>query len=119
MRSWGWKGFLALSGISMSRELTSVLIVGGNAISAFLSWRLQATNSCDVTLVWKSGFESVSQYGISFKYVPSFPRPSTKQGHTDQLRPDRNSSGTSDSNPVLVRYPRASITSIQARRVTR
>ncbi|MBE7180040.1 MAG: hypothetical protein INR71_02335 [Terriglobus roseus] len=40
-------------------------------MSAFLSWRLQATNACDVTLVWKSGFESVSQYGISFKYVPS------------------------------------------------
>ncbi|KAK2746518.1 hypothetical protein FQN57_003144 [Myotisia sp. PD_48] len=44
-----------------------VLSVGGNAVSAFLSWRLQATNSCDVTLVWKSGFESVSQYGVSFK----------------------------------------------------
>ncbi len=41
--------------------------VGGNSVSAFLSWRLQATNACDVTLVWKSGFESVSQYGISFK----------------------------------------------------
>ncbi|KAI6249352.1 Meiotically up-regulated protein [Erysiphe necator] len=44
-----------------------VLSVGGNAISAFLSWRLQATNACDVTLVWKSGFDAVSQYGISFK----------------------------------------------------
>lgn len=44
-----------------------VLSVGGNAVSAFLSWRLQATNACDVTLVWKSGFEVVSQYGISFK----------------------------------------------------
>ncbi|MCJ1476120.1 hypothetical protein MMC13_004785 [Lambiella insularis] len=44
-----------------------ILSVGGNAVSAFLSWRLQATNACDVTLVWKSGFESVSQYGISFK----------------------------------------------------
>jgi hypothetical protein len=42
-------------------------IVGGNAVSAFLSWRLQATNACDVTLVWKSGYESVAQYGISFK----------------------------------------------------
>ncbi|KAF2036137.1 hypothetical protein EK21DRAFT_49032, partial [Setomelanomma holmii] len=41
--------------------------VGGNAVSAFLSWRLQATNACDVTLVWKSGYESVAQYGISFK----------------------------------------------------
>lgn len=44
-----------------------ILSVGGNAVSAFLSWRLQATNACDVTLVWKSGFESVYQYGISFK----------------------------------------------------
>ncbi|TQB77229.1 hypothetical protein MPDQ_004629 [Monascus purpureus] len=38
-----------------------VLSVGSNAISAFLSWRLQATASCDVTLVWKTGFESVAQ----------------------------------------------------------
>jgi 2-dehydropantoate 2-reductase len=45
----------------------NVCSVGGNAVSAFLSWRLQATNACDVTLVWKSGFETVSQYGISFK----------------------------------------------------
>ncbi|KAJ5699038.1 hypothetical protein N7462_001043 [Penicillium macrosclerotiorum] len=44
-----------------------ILSVGGNAISAFLSWRLQATTSCDVTLVWKSGFEAVAQYGVSFK----------------------------------------------------
>ncbi|KAF4583016.1 2-dehydropantoate 2-reductase [Ophiocordyceps camponoti-floridani] len=44
-----------------------VLSVGGNPVSAFLSWRLQATNACDVTLVWKSGFEHVAQYGISFK----------------------------------------------------
>ncbi|KAI0542737.1 ketopantoate reductase PanE/ApbA-domain-containing protein [Xylaria digitata] len=48
-------------------ELMQVCSVGGNAVSAFLSWRLQATNACDVTLVWKSGFESVYQYGISFK----------------------------------------------------
>lgn len=54
----------------MSCELKHVCAVGGNAISAFLSWRLQATTSCDVTLVWKSGFEAVSQYGVSFKYVP-------------------------------------------------
>ncbi|KJZ75798.1 hypothetical protein HIM_04955 [Hirsutella minnesotensis 3608] len=44
-----------------------VLSVGGNPVSAFLSWRLQASNACDVTLVWKSGFEHVAQYGISFK----------------------------------------------------
>src|ERR1700712_1171397 len=49
---------------------SNVCVVGGNAVSAFLSWRLQATNACDVTLVWKTGFEHVSQYGISFKYVP-------------------------------------------------
>ncbi|KAL4781559.1 ketopantoate reductase PanE/ApbA-domain-containing protein [Aspergillus varians] len=44
-----------------------VLSVGSNGISAFLSWRLQATTSCDVTLVWKAGFESVSQYGVTMK----------------------------------------------------
>jgi hypothetical protein len=44
-----------------------VCAVGGNAVSAFLSWRLSATNACDVTLVWKSGYDVVSQYGISFK----------------------------------------------------
>ncbi|KAF2860851.1 hypothetical protein K470DRAFT_246846 [Piedraia hortae CBS 480.64] len=44
-----------------------VCSVGGNAVSAFLSWRLSATNACDVTLVWKSAFESVAQYGISFR----------------------------------------------------
>lgn len=53
----------------MSDQLMRVCSVGGNPVSAFLSWRLQATNACDVTLVWKSGFEHVSQYGISFKYV--------------------------------------------------
>lgn len=41
--------------------------MGGNAVSAFLSWRLQATNACDVTLVWKSGYDAVSQFGIAFK----------------------------------------------------
>jgi hypothetical protein len=44
------------------------VVVGGNGVSAFLSWRLSATNACDVTLVWKSGFEPVHQYGISFRY---------------------------------------------------
>lgn len=53
----------------MGRPIMKVCAVGGNAISAFLSWRLQATTSCDVTLVWKSGFEAVAQYGVSFKYV--------------------------------------------------
>ncbi|KAF2263373.1 hypothetical protein CC78DRAFT_581458 [Lojkania enalia] len=50
-----------------SRPSSTLSLLGGNAVSAFLSWRLQATNACDVTLVWKSGFESVAQYGISFK----------------------------------------------------
>ncbi|CAG8983311.1 hypothetical protein HYALB_00007439 [Hymenoscyphus albidus] len=48
-------------------DLIRFCVVGGNAVSAFLSWRLQATNACDVTLVWKSGFDAVYQYGISFK----------------------------------------------------
>jgi hypothetical protein len=56
-------------------ELMNVVTVGGNPISAFLSWRLQATNACDVTLVWKTGYEHVSQYGISFKYVVKAPPP--------------------------------------------
>lgn len=51
----------------MAPKLMTCCVVGGNAVSAFLSWRLQATNACDVTLVWKSGFDSVAQYGISFR----------------------------------------------------
>ena len=51
-----------------SKLTTRCLLVGGNAVSAFLSWRLSATNACDVTLVWKSGYEAVSQYGVSFRY---------------------------------------------------
>lgn len=61
-----------ITGKKMVRRLTKICVVGGNAISAFLSWRLQATTSCDVTLVWKSGFDAVSQYGVSFKYVSGF-----------------------------------------------
>lgn len=53
----------------MGRQLINVCTVGGNAVSAFLSWRMTATNACDVTLVWKSGFETVSQYGITFRSV--------------------------------------------------
>ncbi|KUL85429.1 hypothetical protein ZTR_06807 [Talaromyces verruculosus] len=49
------------------RLMCKFCVVGGNAVSAFLSWRLQTTNSCDVTLVWKSGYESVAQYGVSFR----------------------------------------------------
>ena len=63
--------------VNVEMDLMNVCVVGGNAVSAFLSWRLQATNACDVTLVWKSGFDAVYQYGISFKYVwksrPLFP----------------------------------------------
>ncbi|KAI5867583.1 ApbA-domain-containing protein [Durotheca rogersii] len=65
-------GLLGETGI-LSLSLSTLLgssrgpAVGGNAVSAFLSWRLQATNACDVTLVWKSGFEAVNQFGISFK----------------------------------------------------
>jgi len=44
-----------------------ILAVGGNSVSAFLSWRLSATQACDVTLVWKNGFETVSKYGVSFR----------------------------------------------------
>ncbi|WYZ39222.1 hypothetical protein EsH8_III_001136 [Colletotrichum jinshuiense] len=57
-----------------------ILSVGGNPVSAFLSWRLQATNACDVTLVWKSGFDHVAQYGISFK-SPSFGNERFKPRH--------------------------------------
>ncbi len=53
----------------MVRLTENLLVVGGNSVSAFLSWRLSATNACDVTLVWKSGFDSVAQYGISFRYA--------------------------------------------------
>jgi hypothetical protein len=73
----------------MSFKLKHTCIVGGNAISAFLSWRLQATTSCDVTLVWKSGFEAVSQYGVSFKYVfsiASLLRPSPPTHHLSSLQ---------------------------------
>jgi hypothetical protein len=58
---------VAAQPFTMNDELMQICSVGGNPVSAFLSWRLQATNACDVTLVWKSGYEHVSQYGISFK----------------------------------------------------
>jgi ketopantoate reductase len=63
-----------------TRELMSVCSVGGNPVSAFLSWRLQATNACDVTLVWKSGYDHVAQYGISFK-SPTFGNERFKPRH--------------------------------------
>ncbi|KAH7271615.1 ketopantoate reductase PanE/ApbA-domain-containing protein [Fusarium solani] len=61
-------------------ELMRICVVGGNPVSAFLSWRLQATNACDVTLVWKSGYEHVAQYGISFK-SPTFGNERFKPRH--------------------------------------
>jgi hypothetical protein len=68
-------------------ELMNVVTVGGNAVSAFLSWRLQATNACDVTLVWKSGFDHVAQYGISFKSVHSRLVKSSRVAHVAQRAP--------------------------------
>lgn len=62
-------------------HLTHACLVGSNGTSAFLSWRLQATTSCDVTLVWKSGFEAVAQYGVSFKYAVSQPGFASKTTH--------------------------------------
>ncbi|KAJ8097544.1 ketopantoate reductase PanE/ApbA C terminal-domain-containing protein [Lipomyces tetrasporus] len=44
-----------------------VLSVGSNPISAFLSWRLTASNATDVSLVWKSQYDIVYNYGVSFK----------------------------------------------------
>jgi hypothetical protein len=86
-------------------ELTQrVCTVGGNAVSAFLSWRLSATNACDVTLVWKQGYESVSQYGISFRYGTIngvIPVPILLL----TLPADRISSGTSASSRDTVRIP--------------
>jgi hypothetical protein len=59
--------FTSSSAMDDEKLTQKVCAVGGNAVSAFLSWRLSATNACDVTLVWKSGFDAVSQYGITFK----------------------------------------------------
>jgi hypothetical protein len=58
---------MAVEQPQQTQQLTNICVVGGNAVSAFMSWRLSATNACDVTLVWKNGFENVSQYGLSFK----------------------------------------------------
>lgn len=82
----------------------TLIAVGGNAVSAFLSWRLQATNSCDVTLVWKSGFEHVAQYGISMKYVAA---PLPLYGPVSKLTvifscSGRNCTATNVSNRVQV-----------------
>lgn len=66
-------------------QLTNVVAVGGNAISAFLSWRLSATNACDVTLVWKNGFDAVAQYGLSFKCVETGVQTTCTQSLTDAI----------------------------------
>ncbi|ORY86951.1 ketopantoate reductase PanE/ApbA C terminal-domain-containing protein [Protomyces lactucae-debilis] len=44
-----------------------ILSIGSNSISAFLAWRLQASGAADVTLVWRSHFDSVNQFGVGFK----------------------------------------------------
>lgn len=44
-----------------------MLSIGSNAVSAFISWRLNASQAADVTLVWRSQCEVVQQYGISFR----------------------------------------------------
>jgi hypothetical protein len=87
----------------MSLELR-YCIVGSNAVSAFLSWRLQATNACDVTLVWKANFQAVAQYGISFKYVDTVQPWVLYDAQKDLLlsRAGPNDLGTSDSYLVMV-----------------
>lgn len=52
---------------SASSTPIHILSVGSNAISAFFSWRLQSSNACKVTLVWRNHFDAVSSYGISFR----------------------------------------------------
>ncbi|KAG4301711.1 hypothetical protein PCK1_002196 [Pneumocystis canis] len=52
---------------SLSSSLLHILSVGSNSISAFFSWRLQSSNACKVTLVWRNHFDAVSSYGISFR----------------------------------------------------
>ncbi|KAG5520105.1 hypothetical protein PMAC_001181 [Pneumocystis sp. 'macacae'] len=52
---------------SPSSSLVHILSVGSNPISAFFSWRLQSSNACKITLVWRNHFDAVSSYGISFK----------------------------------------------------
>lgn len=87
----------------MSLELR-YCIVGSNAVSAFLSWRLQATNACDVTLVWKANFQAVAQYGISFKYVDTVQLWVLYDAQKDLLlsHAGPNDLGTSDSYLVMV-----------------
>jgi hypothetical protein len=88
----------------MNLELRRYCIVGSNAVSAFLSWRLQATNACDVTLVWKANFQAVAQYGISFKYVDTVQLWVLYRAQRDLplSRAGPNDSGMSDSYLVLV-----------------
>ena len=91
----------------MDDILMNVCVVGGNAVSAFLSWRLQATNACDVTLVWKSGFDAVYQYGISFKYVPKAQAYHIiKSRMLTGLVADQHLLVTSDSNLGMVHSPK-------------
>ncbi|KAF8472652.1 ketopantoate reductase PanE/ApbA C terminal-domain-containing protein [Kalaharituber pfeilii] len=62
-----------------------VLSVGGNAVSAFLSWRLQATNACDVTLVWKSGFEALGNERFKPRSVVRTPEDAACAGGFDYV----------------------------------
>lgn len=95
----------AAAGMAMDdSSLIKACVVGGNAVSAFLSWRLQATNACDVTLVWKSGFDAVSQFGITFKYVrPGLPP--RCRGRAIDSSADPQHLEMSASSPGRVRTP--------------
>ncbi|TVY67535.1 Meiotically up-regulated protein [Lachnellula suecica] len=84
--------------------LMRVCVVGGNAVSAFLSWRLQATNACDVTLVWKSGFDAVYQYGITFK-SSSFGNERFKPRHGTLFNHFTNKQTFANPLSIVVRAP--------------
>ncbi|CCG81150.1 putative 2-dehydropantoate 2-reductase [Taphrina deformans PYCC 5710] len=71
-----------------------ILSIGSNAISAFFSWRLQASQAADITIVWRSHFEAVTQYGISFRsdiYGPDRFRPNRVVRNVDEAA--ENSAG--------------------------
>src|SRR3954451_14292294 len=85
-------------------ELKRYCIVGVRTVWTLLSWRLQATNACDVTLVWKANFQAVAQYGISFKYVHTVPLWVLYGAQRDLLlsRTGPNDLGMSDSYLAMV-----------------
>ncbi|KAK9451214.1 ketopantoate reductase PanE/ApbA C terminal-domain-containing protein [Limtongia smithiae] len=51
----------------MADTRLSVLSVGSSPVSAFVAWRLSTSSAADVSLVWKSQYDIVVNYGISFK----------------------------------------------------